>query len=143
MAVSNVTSTTAAVESAQSLQKKQSTLDQDAFLKLLVAQLTYQDPMNPVNNQDFSAQMAQFSSLEEIMSMNKNLKSLYVEQSVAEAAALMGKNVYGTDTAGQEASGNVRGVSIKDGIPYLQIADNQFMSLYNVVTIEPVAGQGA
>lgn len=132
-----------AMESMESLTRKKNVLDQDAFLKLLVAQLTYQDPMNPVSNGDFSAQMAQFSALEQMVAMNKNIGAMYVEQSVVEAAGMIGKTVYGTDTAGQQAGGSVSGVSISGGIPYLELDTGAFVSLYNVTRIEPVTQQGA
>ena len=48
-------------------------LMKDDFLKLLVTQLQNQDPLNPASNQEFAAQLAQFSSLEQLMEMNKAL----------------------------------------------------------------------
>lgn len=48
-------------------------MDKDAFLKLLVTQLRYQDPLNPRDNGEFLAQLAQFSSLEQMQNMNEGL----------------------------------------------------------------------
>lgn len=50
-------------------------LGRDAFLRLLLTQLQYQDPMDPVKNEDFVAQLAQFSSLEQLQSINDNLSA--------------------------------------------------------------------
>lgn len=47
--------------------------NKDAFLQMLVAQLKNQDPMSPMDNQDFLAQMAQFSTVEELQNMSKNM----------------------------------------------------------------------
>ncbi len=49
-------------------------LGRDAFLKLLVAQLQHQDPLNPMESSDFTAQLAQFSSLEQLFTVNDNLE---------------------------------------------------------------------
>jgi len=49
-------------------------LDKDDFLKLLVAKLSHQDPLDPMADEDFVAQLAQFSSLEQLTNMNKNLE---------------------------------------------------------------------
>jgi flagellar basal-body rod modification protein FlgD len=50
-----------------------SSLDKDDFLRLLITKLTYQDPLNPASDEDFVAQLAQFSSLEQLEQMNTNL----------------------------------------------------------------------
>lgn len=57
-----------------------SALGKDAFLKLLITQLQNQDPTNPMDDRDFIAQMAQFSSLEQMQNMTKTMESLLVSQ---------------------------------------------------------------
>ncbi|MTI57300.1 flagellar hook capping FlgD N-terminal domain-containing protein [Geosporobacter ferrireducens] len=52
-------------------------LDKDAFLQLLVTQLRYQDPLNPMDDKEFVAQMAQFSALEQMQNLNKTTKETY------------------------------------------------------------------
>ncbi len=54
-------------------------MGKDDFLKLLVTQLSHQDPLNPVEDKEFIAQMAQFSTLEQIQNLNKNVESLVGE----------------------------------------------------------------
>lgn len=51
---------------------KTNELDKDAFFKLLMAQFSNQDPLNPMEDKEFIAQMAQFSTLEQVQSLNKN-----------------------------------------------------------------------
>ena len=88
-------------------QKDKATLDKDDFLNLLVTQLRYQDPLNPSDNQQMAAQMAQFSSLEQMKNMATSLEEMgdsikgMIEQQAASAwsmsssaaTELMGKTV--------------------------------------------------
>tara|TARA_Y100000294_G_scaffold157766_1_gene159600 strand:- start:1087 stop:1752 length:666 start_codon:yes stop_codon:yes gene_type:complete len=55
---------------------KKSALGKDEFMKLLVAQMSAQDPLDPMDNADFSAQLAQFSALEQMQNVNKNIEDL-------------------------------------------------------------------
>jgi flagellar basal-body rod modification protein FlgD len=74
--------------------KKNDTLDQAAFLKLLTTQMTTQDPFNPVDNTQMVAQMAQFSSVAGIAEMNKSLKTIadgFASSRVGGAASWIGK----------------------------------------------------
>jgi flagellar basal-body rod modification protein FlgD len=80
--------------SLQSLQVD--TLGKDDFLKMLVAQLQNQDPLNPLDGADFTAQLAQFSSLEQLSNMNTQLEVLNFYQSSlnnAQSVNLIGKEV--------------------------------------------------
>ena len=74
---------------------KKQTLDQEDFLKLLVAQLQNQDPMKPMENAEFIGQMAQFSQLEETYNINGNLDGLtenVLQSNNFLLASLIGKN---------------------------------------------------
>ncbi len=71
--VNGSSSTSATSYDSQANAASKSVLDKDAFLKLLVAQLQNQDPMNPMEDKEFIAQMAQFSSLEQMKNMSSNL----------------------------------------------------------------------
>ena len=70
--------------------------DKNTFLKLLVAQLTHQDPLNPVEDKEFVAQLAQFTSVEELQNLNKGMESLnsaYLRQQSVNATSLIGQYV--------------------------------------------------
>lgn len=72
------------------------TMGKDDFMKLMLAQLKNQDPMNPMDNTAFVAQTAQFTSLEQLQSINKTLQGLASQPGnggVATASALLGKTV--------------------------------------------------
>jgi flagellar basal-body rod modification protein FlgD len=60
--------------------KKNDALGRDDFLKMFLAQLNHQDPLNPMDEKDMSAQLAQFSSLEQLYNVNENLATLQSEQ---------------------------------------------------------------
>jgi len=87
-----------AVKMAQnpSPDKKNSVLDKDDFLKLLVTQLEAQDPLNPLESTEFTAQLAQFSSLEQLYTINDNMENLQLSQAAVnnvQAVSLIGKTV--------------------------------------------------
>lgn len=62
-------------DEAENKKTQDSDLDKDAFLRLLVTQLQNQDPLNPMEDREFIAQMAQFSSLEQIRNLNKTFET--------------------------------------------------------------------
>ena len=68
----------------------------ETFLKLLVAQLEHQNPLSPMDNMQFTQQLAQFTSLEQLQNMNTNLSALMQAQTTTnglQAATLIGKQV--------------------------------------------------
>ena len=72
------------------------TLGKDEFFQMLIAQLKYQDPLNPMDGTDFTAQLAQFSSLEQLSNMNSSLETVAANQLLTnqvEAVTLIGKDV--------------------------------------------------
>lgn len=71
-------------------------MDRDAFLNLLITQLQNQDPLNPTDSTEFTAQLAQFSSLEQLGNVNENLKQLQDFQASinnSQAVSLIGKEI--------------------------------------------------
>src|SRR5882757_5100157 len=68
-------------------------LSQNDFLKLLVTQMTSQDPLKPIDNQDMLSQMVQFSTLNANTTMQSALGQMQAGQSFAQATALLGRQV--------------------------------------------------
>lgn len=118
-------------------------LGKDDFLKLLTTELRYQDPLQPVDNKDFIAQMAQFSSLEQMNNVADAIESLkteligqYQQGALTQGAVLIGKQVAGTDKDGNSVSGVVDSVTMLDGIVRLKIGD-QTLDLTQVTEVKP------
>src|ERR1051325_492341 len=96
----------AAVQQGSSQTPPNQTVTKDGFLKLLIAQLQNQDPLQPMDNQQFAVQLATFNSLEQLMDINKQLTTLQTTQGQANqfnAASLIGKQI--------DADGNTVAVS--------------------------------
>jgi flagellar basal-body rod modification protein FlgD len=111
------------------------TLNQHDFLKLLVAQMTSQDPMNPQSNADFAAQMAQFSALQTSQSTASELAKLSANQQVQQANGLLGRTVT-VQSDESIASGTVDAVQLSGGIPLLLVNGAQY-DLSQVLSIQP------
>ena len=104
-------------------------MGKDDFLKLLVAQMQNQDPLNPMDNKESIAQLAQFSALEQMTNistsmeaLNKTMNNFAQQSSLTQGAAMIGKWVSGVDTDGVTLlEGTVESVKWLDGDPKLQI----------------------
>ena len=95
------------------------TLGQDDFLKLLVAQLSAQDPMNPQKDTEFIAQMAQFSALEQTRTMQSDISGLRSEQQTAQATSMIGRTVSLQESSGVITTGVISGLSLQTGTPQI------------------------
>jgi len=114
-AILNDTKYTGVTDSQGSATKK-TELDKNAFLNLLIAQLKNQDPLNPMKDQEFIAQLATFSTLEQISNMNKNMEKSF-------SMGLLGSTI--TDMKG--SIGVVKAIDIDmkgDTVFTLQLFDN-------------------
>jgi flagellar basal-body rod modification protein FlgD len=92
-------------------------LGSDAFLKLLVAQLKYQDPLNPADGAEFLAQTAQFTMVEKLTTMVTQGEEVARSQKETQAAQLVGKQVTYVSPSGAKSEGIVESTSFskKDG----------------------------
>jgi flagellar basal-body rod modification protein FlgD len=99
-------------------------LGKDDFLKLLTAQLRYQNPLSPVEDADFAAQMAQFSALEQMGNVADGLERLSFASQVSESVALIGRTIEWQQD-GETVSGVVESVTIDDGAIHLHMGDDE------------------
>ncbi|MCH5277270.1 MAG: flagellar hook assembly protein FlgD [Desulfovibrionaceae bacterium] len=96
-----------------------SELDRNAFLMLLVTQFQYQDPLNPMEDKEFIAQLAQFNALEQSMQTNENLQNLLAAQEKQ-------TSISAANYLGREVSARGYGVSVENGsVSKLEYASDQ------------------
>ena len=100
-------------------------LDKDDFMMLMIAQLKNQDPTNPVDDKQSIAQMAQFSSLEQMSNMARDFKLMATMIGNNNAAAVLGKSVDVDMGSGREASGIVSAVEMGE-TPQVVIDGNYY-----------------
>lgn len=113
MSISAIGSTTSAAANNK--------LTLEDFMKVLLTQLTYQDPLKPMDNQQFMAQIAQFTTLEQTQSLNTNIQALLNNQSSLQSVGLIGRTVdIKTDTG--PLTGTVTALSLAGSSPTLTLS---------------------
>lgn len=95
-------------------------LSQEDFLQVLLAQLSFQDPLDPLDNKDFIAQLAQFTSLEQDRQANEKLDTLLFFESAGQAISLLGRTVQVQTDTGQVVA-EVVSAAIREGVPALVV----------------------
>ncbi len=98
-------------------------LDKDAFLKLLVAQMRYQDPTAPMDTSALMAQTSQLTTVEKLTEMAETSRAAFDVQQRIGAASLVGRQVAWTDYDGTTKSGTVSAVSLIGPTPVLRVGD--------------------
>lgn len=86
----------------------------EMFLQLLLKELTYQNPLNPIDGADFITQLAQLSVLEQMREMNTTLQTVRERQQAIQANALIGRHVRATESDGSVIEGRVMAVHLDD-----------------------------
>ncbi len=121
---------------------KTKTLGKNEFMKILITQLQNQDPMQPLQDRDFIAQMAQFSSVEQIMNMADEMKQM--RQSLGWASSLIGKTVSWQDSANPDSasttkSGIVSAILVKSGSQYAKV-EGEDIPMDSITSVADSAG---
>lgn len=113
-------------------------LGKDQFLSILITQLRHQDPLQPMQDREFIAQMAQFTSLEQLMNINTQLTAM--SQSLGAASSIIGKQISwmlkqedGSDSVMK--SGLVDSIIVREGLHYAKVGESE-VSLDQIVKIE-------
>src|SRR3954453_1737550 len=121
MATINPVTGTTAASTAKPATNPTPAIDKDTFLKLLVAQLQHQDPMQPSDSSQWTAQMAQFSTVEQLTNLAKNSSQAAKAASVNQAVSLIGRTVTYDDAEGFPTTGKVQSVDLGGDAPTLTI----------------------
>jgi flagellar basal-body rod modification protein FlgD len=103
--------------------KKSDGLGEGDFLNLLITQLKNQNPLDPLKDTDFIAQLANFSNLQQMTSVNTNVSSLLQQQNIANATTMIGKQV----TTSDGKSGIVSQVSMAGGQVSIYVGTNKYL----------------
>lgn len=116
-------------------------LSKDAFLELLVTQLKNQDPLSPQSNTEFIAQMAQFTSVEQLMNMNTQLTQL--NSSISSASMMIGKSVTWEELNEKGSTvmytDVVKSIVSTDGVLYAKFEDNTMIKVSDILTVSDEA----
>ena len=115
---------------------KKTMLGQEDFLKLLAVQFQQQDPMKPMEDTAFIAQMAQFTALDQSKSLLQQMTQMSTSQDAVTANSYIGRHVTLDGGNDQTVSGDVTGVELADGTPRLIVGEKTY-PLSAVILVEP------
>ena len=111
---------------------KSNTVDYDAFLQLLVAQMKNQDPTKPMESTEYVAQLASFSNVEQTVQTNEKLDRLLRSSFMSNAGSLIGKNISNADGT---IAGRISQVRVVDGVGSAVLASGATLAIDSTVTI--------
>ena len=106
-------------------------LDFQSLLRIILTQLTYQDPLKPVDNFQFVSQLAQFSQLQQSQTLNDHITDLLAAQSASQATNLLGRTV-DFNAGAATLSGLVQAVSFATGQPTITVKTPDGSSIANI-----------
>ncbi|HOE65255.1 MAG TPA: flagellar hook capping FlgD N-terminal domain-containing protein [Candidatus Hydrogenedentes bacterium] len=112
-------------------------MDKDMFLRLLVSQMQNQDPMEPTDNAQMLAQLAQFTALEQMNTLNESFERLSgnIDQlNFISASSLVGHVITGLDENANVVQGAVSAVTMDNSVVYLAVGD-KVVSMANVLSV--------
>jgi flagellar basal-body rod modification protein FlgD len=106
-------------------------LDLQSFLRIVLTQLSYQDPLKPMDNFEFVSQLAQFTSLEQSRQQSDKLDQLLAVQAASQSLSVLGKTV-DLNTSTGVTSGTVQSVSYRRDTPELTVQTTDGRTLANI-----------
>ncbi len=128
MAITPVSATSSSAQSAYGL-------DFQSLLRIILTQLTYQDPLKPVDNFQFVSQLAQFSQLQQSQTLNDQITNLLAAQAANQSVSMLGRTIdFSTETSA--ISGVVQSVSFVNGQPEVTVKTTDGQSIANISIAE-------
>ncbi len=117
--------------------KHKSTLGQEDFLTLLMKELEYQDPLDPMDNKEFIGQMAQFSNLQQTTEIGTNLEKMIDLSGGGQAYSMLGKTVSYVNPSAPDVmnSGVVKSISFDANDQVSLAVNDEKISIYDVVQV--------
>jgi flagellar basal-body rod modification protein FlgD len=114
---------------------KRKELKTEDFIKMMITQLQYQDPMDPAKNQELLAQMSQIGQLQSNTAMQETLKGITLQNQIGSAGNMIGKMVQGLDDHGEEIEGLVTSVRIQDQKVFLELDNGRTLPMERVTAV--------
>lgn len=107
-------------------------LDFQSLLQIILQQLTYQDPLKPMDNYQFVSQLAEFSQLQQTQSLNASIANLLAAQAAQQATGLLGRTIDFITTGATTTTGTVKSVTFAGGQPLLTVTTAKGETIANV-----------
>ena len=137
MTTKSVGSTKQGTQVPSALANKGYNLKPADFIKMMVTQLQNQDPLQPQQSDQLLAQMSQIGQLETNTQLQSSLQTMMTQSQIGAAGNLIGKQVAGLSSTGDNVNGIVDSVKVRsDGI-FLELHNGKELSMANVTTISP------
>ena len=118
-------------------------LDGDTFLQLMVAQLKYQNPFQPMDSTQMLQQTAALTTVQTLQQLSSAQELLMGLQEASMATSMIGKEVTAHDADGNEITGVVTGVGFTDEGPVLHLGDDQEVPIGSVINVAEAGAAGA
>jgi flagellar basal-body rod modification protein FlgD len=128
----------AAYRATQGPAERPEQFGKDTFLKLLVAQLRFQDPTSPTDGAEFLAQTAQFTVVEKLEELAKTNAALLAQERISTATSMIGRSITYTNAEGTEATGVVTATQIGPLGPVVKVGNDEIqLTAITAVNAEP------
>lgn len=112
-----------------------STLGSDEFIKIMISELTHQDPFKPQDSSALLEQMSSLRNIESQLSLQEKLESLVLQNQLSSAGGLIGKVIEGLDANNNDVTGLVTSVRVENGKAVLELDSGKQLAMDRVTRI--------